>query len=165
MEKKSLSKNHSFTGEDKEEKADPEEDKTSSSSATNGGNPAKSPASTTASNTKRVFSNWGGAFFKKNLDYRANTNKILEKMTMASSAAAAAAASSAPSNGDGLKSAFSPPGPSSPTKRPFDVMAKLSSPPGGSSAAGPDAAKKFKSGFSFGSSFGQSPPPGPPNNS
>jgi hypothetical protein len=32
--------------------------------------------------TKRVFSNWGGEFFKKNLDYRANTNKILEKMNL-----------------------------------------------------------------------------------
>ena len=33
--------------------------------------------------TKRVFSNWGGEFFKKNLDYRANTNKIMEKMQLA----------------------------------------------------------------------------------
>lgn len=33
--------------------------------------------------TKRIFSNWGGEFFKKNLDYRANTNKILEKMQLA----------------------------------------------------------------------------------
>ncbi len=32
--------------------------------------------------TKKVFSNWGGDFFKKNLDYRANTNKILEKMNL-----------------------------------------------------------------------------------
>ena len=32
--------------------------------------------------TKKVFSNWGGEFFKKNLDYRANTNKILEKMNL-----------------------------------------------------------------------------------
>ena len=32
--------------------------------------------------TKRIFSNWGGEFFKKNLDYRANTNKILEKMQL-----------------------------------------------------------------------------------
>lgn len=31
---------------------------------------------------RKVFSNWGGEFFKKNLDYRANTNKILEKMNM-----------------------------------------------------------------------------------
>ena len=29
-----------------------------------------------------MFSNWGGEFFKKNLDYRANTNKILEKMNL-----------------------------------------------------------------------------------
>jgi hypothetical protein len=33
--------------------------------------------------TKKVFTNWGGEFFKKNLDYRANTNKILEKMNLA----------------------------------------------------------------------------------
>jgi len=32
--------------------------------------------------TKKVFSNWGGDFFKKNLDFRANTNKILEKMQL-----------------------------------------------------------------------------------
>ena len=31
---------------------------------------------------KKAFSNWGGEFFKKNLDYRANTNKILEKMNL-----------------------------------------------------------------------------------
>lgn len=30
----------------------------------------------------KVFTNWGGEFFKKNLDYRANTNKILEKMNL-----------------------------------------------------------------------------------
>ena len=30
---------------------------------------------------KKVFSNWGGDFFKKNLDFRANTNRILEKLT------------------------------------------------------------------------------------
>jgi len=34
---------------------------------------------------KKVFSNWGGDFFKKNLDYRANTNKILEKMQLSKS--------------------------------------------------------------------------------
>ena len=32
--------------------------------------------------SKKVFSNWGGEFFKKNLDFRANTNKILEKMQL-----------------------------------------------------------------------------------
>jgi len=32
--------------------------------------------------TKKAFSNWGGDFFKKNLDLRANTNKILEKMQL-----------------------------------------------------------------------------------
>lgn len=31
---------------------------------------------------KKIFSNWGGEFFKKNLDFRANTNKILEKMQL-----------------------------------------------------------------------------------
>ena len=35
-----------------------------------------------SSQTKKAFSNWGGEFFKKNLDYRANTNKILEKMNL-----------------------------------------------------------------------------------
>ena len=30
---------------------------------------------------KKVFSNWGGDFFKKNLDFRANTNRILEKLS------------------------------------------------------------------------------------
>ena len=33
---------------------------------------------------KKVFSNWGGDFFKKNLDFRANTNKILEKLSKSS---------------------------------------------------------------------------------
>jgi hypothetical protein len=42
---------------------------------------------------KRVFSNWGGDFFKKNLDHRANTNKILEKMGLNANATAAAAGS------------------------------------------------------------------------
>ena len=43
-----------------------------------------SPRSKTTSDSARqkVFSNWGGEFFKKNLDYRANTNKILEKMNL-----------------------------------------------------------------------------------
>ena len=36
--------------------------------------------------TKKVFSNWGGDFFKKNLDFRANTNKILEKMQLSKTA-------------------------------------------------------------------------------
>ena len=34
-----------------------------------------------AESAKKVFSNWGGDFFKKNLDFRANTNRILEKLT------------------------------------------------------------------------------------
>lgn len=38
-----------------------------------------------SSQTKKAFSNWGGEFFKKNLDYRANTNKILEKMNLTNS--------------------------------------------------------------------------------
>jgi hypothetical protein len=33
-----------------------------------------------------VFTNWGGDFFKKNLDFRANTNKILEKMQLSKAA-------------------------------------------------------------------------------
>ncbi len=37
---------------------------------------------------KKVFTNWGGEFFKKNLDYRANTNKILEKMNLGSGSGA-----------------------------------------------------------------------------
>ena len=46
-----------------------------------------SPRSKTTSDSARqkVFSNWGGEFFKKNLDYRANTNKILEKMNLTNS--------------------------------------------------------------------------------
>ena len=46
---------------------------------------------------QKVFSNWGGEFFKKNLDYRANTNKILEKMNLNNKA----------SNGDSAGSATS----------------------------------------------------------
>ena len=34
--------------------------------------------------SKKVFSNWGGDFFKKNLDFRANTNRILEKLSKSS---------------------------------------------------------------------------------
>ena len=53
---------------------------------------------------QKVFSNWGGEFFKKNLDYRANTNKILEKMNLNSksngdSNTSAAATSSAANSG------------------------------------------------------------------
>jgi len=36
----------------------------------------------TQEGAKKVFTNWGGDFFKKNLDFRANTNKILEKMQL-----------------------------------------------------------------------------------
>lgn len=45
---------------------------------------SSSAMSSTSSNApaKKVFSNWGGEFFKKNLDYRANTNKLLEKMNI-----------------------------------------------------------------------------------
>lgn len=61
--------------------------------------------------TKKVFSNWGGEFFKKNLDYRANTNKILEKMNLnlsvgsnnsGSASAVVAAAATKTSNGDSV---------------------------------------------------------------
>lgn len=59
----------------------------------------------TGDSTKKVFSNWGGEFFKKNLDYRANTNKILEKMNLNltagnNSSATTAAARGSGSNGD-----------------------------------------------------------------
>ena len=55
--------------------------------------------------TKKVFSNWGGEFFKKNLDYRANTNKILEKMNLnlsvgSNNSGNASAATTKTSNGD-----------------------------------------------------------------
>jgi hypothetical protein len=42
----------------------------------------------------RVFTNWGGDFFKKNLDYRANTNKILEKMNLVTGGSGSGASSS-----------------------------------------------------------------------
>merc|ERR1712111_217076 len=98
-------------------------------------------------------------------DYRANTNKILEKMSMAHGGGGAAAASTT-HNGEGFKSAFS--SQSSPVKRPFDVMSRLASPPPGPPGQGSSdtptssspTAKKFKSGFTFGSSFGSPPPPG-----
>jgi len=152
--------------------------KTAQQSNGSSNNPVKSPTtgSSTAS-TKRVFSNWGGAFFKKNLDYRANTNKILEKMSMASSAHSTHS-SSTTANGEGFKSAFSSAASAasaqSPTKRPFDVMSRLASPPpapatgGSTGSSGTDTpstssptVKKFKAGFSFGSSFGS--PPGNPS--
>ncbi|XP_059091696.1 eukaryotic translation initiation factor 5B-like [Tigriopus californicus] len=40
------------------------------------------PDDTEKPSKSKVFTNWGGEFFKKNLDYRANTNKILEKMNL-----------------------------------------------------------------------------------
>ena len=46
-------------------------------------NPNEDTQNTQSSPQKqKAFSNWGGEFFKKNLDYRANTNKILEKMNL-----------------------------------------------------------------------------------
>ena len=54
-----------------------------------------------------MFSNWGGEFFKKNLDYRANTNKILEKMNLNSKSngdSNNSASSSAANSGAGFKS-------------------------------------------------------------
>ncbi len=44
---------------------------------------------------KKVFTNWGGEFFKKNLDYRANTNKILEKMNLGGGGGGGGAANNA----------------------------------------------------------------------
>ena len=69
---------------------------------------------------QKVFSNWGGEFFKKNLDYRANTNKILEKMNLTgksngdNSSNNAASSGSASGSSSWMKSA------SSGTKRPFE---------------------------------------------
>lgn len=51
-------------------------DSVTKSSSTTSSSPA------TKSVRPKVFSNWGGEFFKKNLDYRANTNKIMEKMNL-----------------------------------------------------------------------------------
>ena len=49
--------------------------------------------------TKKVFSNWGGDFFKKNLDFRANTNRILEKLSKSASDVNGSTNGSANSNG------------------------------------------------------------------
>ena len=112
--------------------------------ATNGSEQLPGGTASNNSSTKRVFSNWGGEFFKKNLDYRANTNKILEKMNLNPTSSI-----SNTSNGDGFKNMFG----SSPTKRTFEVMSKLSSnaPSSGGSSSGSEmsspTAKKFKSGF------------------
>lgn len=62
------------------------------------------------SQRQKVFSNWGGEFFKKNLDYRANTNKILEKMNLTKNGAEN-------KQETGLMSMAKPGGSS---KRPFD---------------------------------------------
>ena len=76
---------------------------------------------------QKVFSNWGGEFFKKNLDYRANTNKILEKMNLNNKA----------SNGDSAGSATSS------SSSGFKSLARESAKrPMDSSDASP--AKKFK---------------------
>ena len=50
-----------------------------------GNSNSESQNTQSSSQTKKAFSNWGGEFFKKNLDYRANTNKILEKMNLTNS--------------------------------------------------------------------------------
>ncbi len=76
---------------------------------------------------QKVFSNWGGEFFKKNLDYRANTNKILEKMNMKSNGAN--------DSGGGLRSILKTSEPSS-SKRSLDSSGSSSSP-----------SKKLKSSF------------------
>ena len=90
-----------------------------------------SPRSKTTSDSARqkVFSNWGGEFFKKNLDYRANTNKILEKMNL-SNKSNGNEGSSTVGTGTGSSSGFmsmmkgssggAPTG-SSTTKRPFET--------------------------------------------
>ena len=49
--------------------------------------------------TKKVFSNWGGDFFKKNLDFRANTNRILEKLGKSVTDVNGSTNGSKPSNG------------------------------------------------------------------
>ena len=49
--------------------------------------------------TKKVFSNWGGDFFKKNLDFRANTNRILEKLSKSVTDVNGSTNGSKPSNG------------------------------------------------------------------
>ena len=49
--------------------------------------------------TKKVFSNWGGDFFKKNLDYRANTNRILEKLSKSATDVNGSTNGSTPNNG------------------------------------------------------------------
>jgi hypothetical protein len=81
---------------DRNETARRDLDSVSSNDSGHGSGPATAVSGLSA---KRVFSNWGGEFFKKNLDYRANTNKILEKMTLNSLVAAHPAPSKA-SNGD-----------------------------------------------------------------
>jgi len=56
--------------------------------------------------SKKVFTNWGGDFFKKNLDFRANTNKILEKMQLSKSGVSdlngTGNGSVVPQNGNGI---------------------------------------------------------------
>ena len=46
-----------------------------------------------------MFSNWGGDFFKKNLDFRANTNRILEKLSKSVTDVNGSTNGSKPSNG------------------------------------------------------------------
>ena len=84
---------------------------------------------------QKAFSNWGGEFFKKNLDYRANTNKILEKMNLTNSVPSQQTSNTIPnsaysnykketplspttSNGDNFKTMFNP---SMNRKRPLDI--------------------------------------------
>lgn len=76
---------------------------------------------------QKVFSNWGGEFFKKNLDYRANTNKILEKMNLGGTK----------SNGDNQASSSSG----------FRSMAKAESSKRTASDSASSPAKKLKTSF------------------
>ena len=101
-----------------------------------------SPRSKTTSDSARqkVFSNWGGEFFKKNLDYRANTNKILEKMNLSNKSNGNESSGGTVGTGTGSSSGFmsmmkgssaggggAPPG-SSATKRPFESSEASNSP-------------------------------------
>jgi len=88
---------------------------------------------------QKVFSNWGGEFFKKNLDYRANTNKILEKMNLTSKSNGDNSSNNSASGSSGnssswMKSASS--GSTGSSKRPFEQDNSTNSP-----------SKKLKSSF------------------
>ncbi|XP_040565812.1 uncharacterized protein dikar isoform X2 [Lepeophtheirus salmonis] len=87
---------------------------------------------------RKVFSNWGGEFFKKNLDYRANTNKILEKMNLTTGSGGGVGPSgpgSGPPPGSGGSSVNSSSNPSrkdflSPFKKTINNQTSNNTPPG-----------------------------------